>query len=142
MATQLPAVHPRHLNVGQDEVNRRGMLFYRGDRFAAMAGRKRLIACPGQHATRKMANSLLIVDYQNRIAAGWALGRDRAGSRRALLRHDLSNAEAKGERATPSMAFSLSAASSAGRLPARPDCPTCGRGNTLKRYLCLPATVV
>jgi hypothetical protein len=49
MPAELPAAHPGHLYISQDEMNAAGMLLDRGYGFPPMTRFERLIARPGQH---------------------------------------------------------------------------------------------
>jgi hypothetical protein len=71
---KLPAIHPRHLDVGKDKMNAARVLLDRGYRFPAVTCFERLIAGPGQHAAGQTPDSLFIVYDQDREAAGRPLG--------------------------------------------------------------------
>jgi hypothetical protein len=88
MAPELTPAHTRHLDVGQHQMDCSSMLLDGRDRFAPVTRLQCLVAGPCQHAAGEVADRLLIVDHENRVASGWPLAGRRAAPRGVLLRHE------------------------------------------------------
>src|SRR3954471_12503462 len=74
LAAQLASVHPRHLDIGEHQMDSTGMLLDRGDRLSAVGGFECLVTGPRQHSTRESAHCLFIVHHQDGIPTRWAFG--------------------------------------------------------------------
>jgi len=108
VAAELPAIHPRHLDIGQDQMNRPCMLFEGGYSLSAVTGLERLVTGKGQHPRGQETHCLLVVHYQNRVAPWRALGLGRVSG--GALQSHMVRGLSEGE-CMESIALSLGAAS-------------------------------